>query len=61
MYFLLFPYYLPFEKDVALHLNKLECPSSIQKCFVSNLVEIGPVDLEKKIFKSYQFIFTISQ
>ena len=32
-----------------------------QECFVSSLVEIGPVVLEKKIFKSYQFIFINSR
>ena len=31
-----------------------------QKYFVSSLVEIGPVVLEKKIFKFRQCIFTIS-
>ena len=29
--------------------------------FVPNLVEIGPVVLDRKIFKSYQFIFIISR
>ena len=32
-----------------------------QGYFVPSLVEIGPVVLEKKIFKSYQFIFIISK
>ena len=31
-----------------------------QGCFVPRLVEIGPVVLEKKIFKFHQCIFTIS-
>ena len=31
------------------------------KCFVPSFVEIGPVVLEKKIFKSCQFIFIISK
>ena len=49
---LLFRHYLPLEKGMALHLNKLESPS---------LVEIGPVVLEKKIFKYFQYHFTFSK
>ena len=49
--FSVFHYYLPFEKDRALHLNK--------RCFVPSLVEIGPVVLEKKILKFNQLIFAI--
>ena len=45
--FLLFCNYLPMEKSWALHLNKLE--SFTQEYFVSSLVEIGSVVLEKKI------------
>ena len=41
-----FRYYLPLEKGVAIHFNKLESPT--QGCFVPSLVEIGPVVLEKK-------------
>ena len=57
--FSLFRNYLPLEKGRALHLNNLE--SLIQGYFVPSLVEIGPVVLEKKIFKSCQFIFINSQ
>ena len=57
--FSLFRNYLPLEKGRALHLNNLE--SLIQGYFVPSLVEIGPVVLEKKIFKSCQFIYIISQ
>ena len=32
----------------------------IQGCFVPSLVEIGPVFLEKRIFKFCQCIYTIS-
>ena len=42
--FWLFHSYLPVEKGMALHMNKLESPSP----FVPSLVEIGPVVLEKK-------------
>ena len=41
--FLLFRYYLPLEKNVTFHLNKLESPSP------KDLVEIGSVVLKKKI------------
>ena len=46
----------PLEKGVALHLNKLESPSP-KEALCKNLVEIGPVVLEKKIFKFHQCIF----
>ena len=52
---LLFRYYLPLEKEP----EETWIPST-QGCFVPSLVEIGPVVLEKKIFKFRQFIFTIS-
>ena len=42
-----FRYYLPLEKGGALHLNKFESPSP-KECFVTSLVENGPVVLEKK-------------
>jgi hypothetical protein len=45
--FLLFCYYLPLEKDNPLHFNNLESPPP-QGWFVSSLVIIGPVVLEKK-------------
>ena len=41
---ILFRFYLPFEKGVALHLNKLESPP-LKGCFVSSLVEIDPLVL----------------
>ena len=41
---------------MVLHLNKLESPSS-PSCFVQNLVDIGSVVLEKKIFKFHSFFF----
>ena len=55
---LLFCSYLPLEKSVALYLTNLNLFT--QGCFVSSLVEIGPVVLEKKIFKLRQGISTIS-
>ena len=45
--FLLFPYYLPLQKGMALHLKKILIHFT-QGCFVSSLVEIGPVVWEKK-------------
>ena len=44
----LFQNYLPLQKGGALHLNKFWIPLT-QRCFLSSLVEIGPVVLEKKI------------
>ena len=41
--FLHFCDYLPFEEDLALHLNKFE------SWFVATLVEIGPAVLEKEV------------
>ena len=60
--FSLFRNYLPFEKGLALNLNKLESPSPKDALikFVPSLVKIGPVVLEKKILKILQCIFTIS-
>ena len=43
--FWLFCNYLPLEKDVALHLNKLESPPLKDAL----MIEIGPVVLEKKM------------
>jgi hypothetical protein len=52
--------YLPFEKDLALYLNKLES-SSPKDEFVPSLNEFGLLVLEKKIFfKNFQCIFTLS-
>ena len=48
--------YLPLEKGVAFHLNKLPF---IQGCFVPSLIEIGPVGLENKIFKFRKCFFAI--
>ena len=42
---------LPFKKDGDLHLYKLEAPLPKVALIVPSLVEIGPVVLEKKIFK----------
>ena len=39
--------FLPLEPDVALHLNKFKFLSLKIRCFVSSLVEIGQVVLEK--------------
>ena len=39
--FSLFRTYHPVERDLTLHLNKLESPG----CFVPSFVEIGPVVL----------------
>jgi hypothetical protein len=54
--FLLFCYYLPLERGNPLHLNKLKFPP--QGWFMPSLVKIGPVVLEKKIFKWARPIFT---
>ena len=52
--------YLPFEKGGASSsFEQIYIPFT-QGCFVPSLVEIGPVVLEKKIFKFRQCIFTIS-
>ena len=53
---MLFLYHLPFEKGVALNLNNFEFPS-LKDTFVSSLVEIGPLILEKKIIKFRQCFF----
>ena len=58
--FSLFPIYLPLEKGRDFHLYKLESPLPKVDLIVPNLVEIGPVALEKKIFKFGQCIYTIS-
>jgi hypothetical protein len=55
--FLHFCYYLPFEDDLALYLNKLEFPSPKEN--LSSLIEFGLLVLEK-IFKKFQCIFTLS-
>ena len=47
-----------FEKGVALNLNNFEFPS-LKDTFVSSLVDIGPLILEKKIFKFCQCFFAI--
>ena len=43
-----FRYYLPLEKGVALHLNKLESPP-LKDALCQVWFEIGPVVLEKKL------------
>ena len=48
---LLCNYYLPLKKSRPLCLNKLEFPSRTQVYFMSSLVEIGQVVLQKKIFE----------
>ena len=57
-----FSYFLiiPLKKGVALHLIKLEFPIS-KGYFVTNLVEIYPMVLEKKILKFRQCIFICSR
>ena len=56
MYFHNFFYYLPLEKDMALHLNKFEFLHP--RCFVQSLVEIGTV-VPEKILKFCQYNFTL--
>ena len=55
---LLFHYYLPSKKDVALHLNKLESPSPKDALCQVWYKLIGPVVLEKKILKYFQYNIT---
>ena len=55
--FPLFRYHLPLEKGGDLHLYKV---SFTQGCFVLSLIEIGPLVLEKKIFKIRLCIFLIT-
>ena len=47
--FSLFRNYLPWEKGVVTHLNKLKFPT-LKDALCLGLVESGPVDLENKIF-----------
>ena len=47
--FSLFRYYHPLEKDLTLNLNKTNLIPFTQGYFVSNLIEIGQVVLEKEI------------
>ena len=56
--FSLFHYFIPFEKAMTLHLNKLEFP--FPKDTLCKLVEIGPFVLAKTILKFRQCIFTFS-
>ena len=49
-------YYLPSEKHVALHLNKLKSSSPIHGYCEPSLVGIGMVVLENKIFISIYFL-----
>ena len=46
--FFLFPYYLPLQKGHGPSFEKILIPFT-QGCFVSSLVEIGPMVLEKKM------------
>ena len=57
---LLFRYYIPLEKGVVLHLNKLTWIHSTQKWFVPSLVEIGQLsdfgeDFWKNIFNNISY------
>ena len=54
-----FRFYLPFERGLALHLNKFESPLP-KNDLCQNLVEICPVVLKKKIFNNFQYNFTFS-
>ena len=56
---LLFHFYLPFEKGVALHLNKLESPP-LKDVLFSSLGEIDLVVLNQKSFKYFQKKLTFS-
>jgi hypothetical protein len=42
--------YLPFEEDLALHLNNLEFP------LPKSLIEIGLLVLKKKFFSQYKHV-----
>ena len=37
----------PMEMAMVLHLDRLESPLPMQRCFVPSLIKIGPVVLEK--------------
>ena len=58
--FLLFSNYLPFALGVALHLNKFESPLP-GNTLCQIWLKLALLVLEKKIFKSCEFIFIISQ
>ena len=58
--FLLFPNYLPFEKNVALHLNKFECPS-FKNALYHVWLKLDQWFWRRRFFKSFQCILTISQ
>ena len=49
--------YLPLEKCVVLHLNKLESPPLSSGILIALLVEIGSLALEKKILKTSSMYF----
>ena len=51
--------YLPLEKGMTFHLNKLEFPPP-KDALCQVWFEIGPVVLEEKILKFRQCIFAIS-
>jgi hypothetical protein len=51
VYFYSFAIISPWRRVIPLHLNKVESPLPIEGCFVPSLVKIGPMVLEKKIFK----------
>jgi hypothetical protein len=56
MPFLHFCNYLPFEEDLAPHLNKLEFPSPKDNVYQKRLIEFGLLVLE--ILKKFQCSFT---
>ena len=48
--FSLYSNYLPLEKGVTLHMDKLEPPSHKDSLIVNSLVKFGPAVFVKKIF-----------
>jgi hypothetical protein len=57
--FLHFCNYLPFEEDLALNLKNLKFPLP-KDIFIPSLIEIDLLVLEKKVFKNFQCIFTLT-
>ena len=60
MYFRYFVIISPWKRAMRFIWKKTWIPIT-QECILPSLVEIGTVDLEKKIFKFSQCIFAISQ
>ena len=48
-FFSLFRYYLALEKDMNLHLNKIECPSPKDALIKPSVVDISPIVLKNKM------------